>query len=159
MTRKHRLVLFSILSLAILMFIFSNSLQNGPVSNAKSSKIAQLLAPLLNPFGWIPKDLFHALVRKLAHFTEFCVLGISLTGVSLNINWQGKRRWLAPVLSALLAAVADETIQRFTWRTSAFKDVLIDASGTVCGVLLVALILLLWQKYKRKQEGESSCLN
>ena len=93
MTRKHRLVLFSILSLAILLFIFSKSLQNGPESNEKSGWVAELLAPLLNPFGWIPEELFHALVRKLAHFAEFCALGISFTGTSLNINWQGRRRW------------------------------------------------------------------
>ena len=159
MTRKHRLVFFGVLSYVILVFIFSNSLQSGFESNAKSGWVAEFLTPLLNPFGWIPEDVFHRLIRKLAHFTEFGALGVCLAGVSMNIAWQGKRRWVAPIIVAFLVASIDETIQRFTGRTSLFKDVLIDLSGATCGVLLVALILLLWQKHKRKQGGKSSCPN
>ena len=90
MTRKLRLAIFSILSFVILLFIFSNSLQSGPESNAKSGWVADFLTPLLNTFGWIPEDVFHRLIRKLAHFTEFGALGVCLTGMSLNMNWQGR---------------------------------------------------------------------
>ena len=113
------------------------------------------LAPLLNPFGWIPENLFHRFIRKLAHFVEFGALGVCMSGVSLNMKWQGKKRWVAPALGSLIAAIIDETIQRFTGRASMVKDGLIDFSGAVCGVLFVAMLLWLWHYHKRKQGTES----
>lgn len=158
MTRKSRRALFAILSLAELGFIFHNSLQGSGASNATSREVAALLTPGLNAAGRIEEETFHVLIRKMAHFAEFGALGVSFAGVSLNMEWSGKRKWIAPVLAALAAAITDETIQHFTGRTSALRDVLIDWSGAVCGVFFVMLAVHLWRGIKTKRR-DSLCRN
>lgn len=158
MKRQNRLVFFIILSVLVLCFIFSNSLQSGPESNAQSGRVAQWLQPILNPFGRIPADTFHKIVRKLAHFTEFAALGVCLFGWVCNLSKQPKRPWLLAGMCALPAAVADETIQRFTGRTAMLRDVLLDASGAAFGIIITALLLSLW-RHLTKRGGEPSCPN
>lgn len=158
MTRRFRLVLFVLLSLAELGFIFHNSLQGSSASNAASREVAALLTPGLNAAGRIEGETFHVLIRKMAHFVEFGALGLSFAGVSMNMEWSGKRRWVAPVLAALAAAITDETIQHFTGRTSALRDVLIDWSGAACGVFFVMLAVRLWTDVKTKRR-DSLCRN
>lgn len=145
MNRKHRLVLFTILSLMVLGFIFGNSLQSRGESSARSSGIADLLRPLFDPFGRISDVQFHHLIRKLAHFTEFAALGFCLIGLAVNTLWiEKKQRWV-PALLSLATAVADETIQYFTGRACMIRDVLLDFSGALFGILLMWLILWGWK--------------
>lgn len=158
MQRKHRYVLFLILSLFLVCFIFSNSLRNGPESNAQSGRVAQWLQPILNPFGRIPEDAFHKIVRKLAHFTEFAALGVCLFGWACNLSKQPQRPWLLAGMCALMVAVTDETIQLFTGRTAMLRDVLLDATGAAFGILFTALLLSRWRCLS-KRGGEPSCPN
>lgn len=153
MKRTHRLIFFTILSFLLLSFIFSNSLQSGEESNAISGGVSLWLKPILDPFDRMPEDRFHYLVRKLAHFTEFAALGMSLTGVALNLKKTSP--WLMPVLWALLAACADETIQRFTGRTCAWGDVCIDFSGAIVGRVLVYGVRNVWKHFSGKWTGDS----
>ena len=135
MKRKYRLLFFSVLSILLLCFIFGNSLQGGEESNAASGWVADFLKPILDPFNKMSDTFFHFLIRKLAHFTEFAALGMSLTGLARNL----KRRPhpLMPALWAFCAACTDETIQCFTGRTCAWQDVCIDFSGAIVGVVFV----------------------
>ena len=148
MTRKHRLLLFTILSLLILSFIFGNSLQSREESSAKSRGIMDLLRPLLDPFGRLTEDELHHFVRKLAHFTEFAALGFCLGGAALNTLWTGKKRILSPILWSAMAAVTDETIQYFTGRACMVKDMLLDTCGAVFGIVCVAAIMWAWKRLK-----------
>ena len=128
----------------MVFFIFSNSFQSSEVSNAASGWVADLLRPLLNPRGRLPDDLYHKLVRKLAHFTEFGLLGFWLGGIAANVDW--KRKWLYGAGAAVLIACADEIIQSFTGRTNSIKDVCIDGAGAICGIAVMALIVVLIRK-------------
>ena len=149
MKRQYRLIFFTIFSLLILSFIFGNSLQSREESSAKSRGFMDLLRPILDPFGWFSDDFFHHLIRKLAHFTEFAALGICLTGVALNTLWTGKKRILLPILWSAMAAVTDENIQRFTGRSCAVKDMLLDTCGAVFGIGCVAAIMWAWKRLNR----------
>lgn len=137
---------------------FYNSLQTCTDSNAVSMGAAAFVVPLLDPAGWLPADMFHVIVRKLAHFAEFGVLGICLTGASLNMDWSGKKRWIAPILLGLLAAVVDENIQRVSGRVYSLRDILIDFGGTSSGAGATALVIQLKTR-RRKTEEDSSCQN
>lgn len=158
MPRTHRLWLFSILSIVIVCFIFHNSLQNCTESNAVSMDVVSFVTPLLNPTGWFPVGIFHTIVRKLAHFSEFGALGICLTGASLNMSWSGKKQWIVPILLALLIAVVDENIQRVSGRVCSLKDILIDLGGALSGTGATALFIQV-KMYRRKTEGDSPCQN
>ena len=150
MGRKLRIVLFAVLALAVMWFIFGNSLEGAAESNSKSGTVAELLRPLLDPQHRLSEETFNKLIRKLAHFAEFAALGFFLCGVSVNIRWRRlSPRFCAPLLAAVLIASADETIQRFTGRTSMVKDVLLDTAGALTGIVLM---LLLWTSLRRSRK-------
>ena len=59
------------------------------------------------------------------------------------------RGWITPFLLALLVSFLDETIQIFSGRGPAVKDMWIDLSGAVLGLLLALLLRLLFRKRSR----------
>ena len=67
-------------------------------------------------------------LRKIAHFGEYAVLGLLLA-------WATRREAVAAVLGVLYAA-GDEVHQNFvSGRHAAVRDVVIDAAGVLTGVL------------------------
>jgi VanZ family protein len=106
-------------------------------------------------------DSLHGAVRKTAHFLEFALLGC-LTATLVRLIWLFLARslllWLTagiPSLFCLLTAACDETLQIFTGRGPAVRDVLIDFAGALSGVLFlhlaVGLILAVSRARRRKQ--------
>ena len=142
------------LSLLIIGFIFYNSLQGSQESSAMSGRVMALLKPILDPWDRIPEDTFHWLVRKLAHFTEFFVLGLSLCALSGRMIWKSPpMTWYAPAILALLVAMTDEFIQRFTGRTSALKDVAIDLVGALAGIGVTTAVRVLLAKRRARPKS------
>jgi VanZ family protein len=100
---------------------------------------SSVLLPLLSALfpGVHPHDLarLHAAIRKLAHFTEYLVLGaLTLRALLLQGTARTRATVVAIMLGALFAA-SDELHQAFVpTRTAAVGDVLIDAAGVVAGV-------------------------
>ena len=91
----------------------------------------------------VPFILFvQRLVRKLAHFCEFFVLGCIL---SLLLPLRPAMRLLAAGLG-LLTGLIDETIQIFSGRGDQISDVWLDFSGAALGILLTSLLLLLLRR-------------
>lgn len=135
---KHRFILlFLMLSLLITAFIFHNSLQDSQTSNAMSSSVAEVVKPIIDPDNQVEEKAFHKITRKLAHGVEFCILGSSVGGLMISLKPALRRCPVFMMLFFLLGtAVTDEFIQSFTGRTSNVKDILIDFSGAVVGVLL-----------------------
>lgn len=131
---KRRLNLCTALILLILAFIWGNSLMKAEHSNAFSQWVKELLAQFLGSDTAITRE--GGLLRKIAHFTEFTALGICLA-------WRNGMLGRSPYRSFLTgaaAAVIDETIQCFVpGRGPGIKDVLIDSSGVLTGMLLLYL--------------------
>ena len=148
--RKGKIILFLLLSLGIVAFIFTRSLQPGEESETESGFFVWLLQ--LVGLGGGDTGLLDHLVRKTAHFVEYACLG----GV-LACLWRVVllRWWQAGVLAGITAAVVasvDETIQlSVPGRTGQFSDVLLDTAGAVTGLLVVLLIL--WLCCRRKGKG------
>lgn len=115
-------------------------------SRAISDAVQRFLAwftPVGSPVADGGSGIWGTAVRKAAHFTEFFVLG----GL-LAVRFRGGRRrpWPA-LLAAVLTALADETIQHFTGRTSSVLDVWLDLCGAVAGTLAV------WWFGRRRNPG------
>jgi len=129
-----RLRLCITLLICNLAFIWGNSLLPGEISGAFSDWVKALLANIL-PVG--PDDgTGGGLLRKAAHFTEFAALGMCLAWLHGMLQ-KGKLR---PFLWGVLAACVDETIQRFVPdRGPSLRDVCIDASGVLTGIILLWL--------------------
>ena len=142
-----RTVVIVILTIGIIAFIFTNSLQNGEESNAFSAPFVEWAERIFDPNDKIPTQTFNYAIRKLAHITEFTMIGLALGGLMCSA-YRAKKQWhIAAVLFwGLSIAVIDEYIQSFTARTSSVSDVLIDFVGVLIGLGLTALVYHLTHK-------------
>ena len=140
MNRKRTLTLvLIILILVTIVFIWSNSLQSIPESQAKSIGFLNKVKPFLEIFVGTGNVTDH-LVRKLAHFTEFGTLGCELAlllALRKHINWQSV---INSAFFAMTVALTDETIQIFSGRGSQVQDVWLDFAGSCTGILFVIVI-------------------
>ena len=133
---KRRLAICTALILAILAFIWGNSLMPAELSHAMSEWVKGLLKPFLSEGAPVTRE-DNALVRKIAHFLEFAALGFC-------IAWRRgmlRKPQIPGFFAGTAAAVLDETIQLFVpGRGPAIGDVLLDSSGVLTGLLLFLLI-------------------
>lgn len=148
-----RKILFTLLSFAIVLFIFANSAQIGELSGARSQWVMELLNRLLSGAG-VGFRFSHFLVRKLAHFAEYALLGFWL---AMNLRIYTRRMlphisW--PLLGGLLTAVTDESLQTLIpGRDGQVADVLIDFGGVLAGVLAWLLLRFIWQLFRLRRES------
>ncbi len=135
------IIIVSILIAVTLGFIWGNSLLPADDSSEISGSLMEFIEELLERVipGYSPAaDTSDTPIRKLAHFTEFMILGIELTILVYRLL---KRSLVLPPFCGLLAAVCDETIQLFSeGRSSQVSDVWIDFGGVLLGFIMVVLI-------------------
>ncbi|MCQ2465099.1 MAG: VanZ family protein [Oscillospiraceae bacterium] len=82
-------------------------------------------------------------IRKIAHFAEYMLLGIT---VSSCMAFYGKikiQHIYNSLSFAVITAVIDEYIQLYTYRGSSVRDVVIDFSGYFFGTVISAFIISL----------------
>lgn len=142
--------LMTVLTAAVICFIFGNSLASADDSSARSGRLVALINSLMCGLG-IELEVTQHFVRKTAHFTEFAALG-ALSTVTVYL-YTHKRRASALIAAGigLLTAVCDELIQMFSsGRSCELRDMLIDFSGAALAALTVFLIL---KVVERKREG------
>lgn len=147
---NKRLALCCALLAAILAFIWGNSAMPGETSGALSGWVGKLLSKVL-PFLATENGLH--ILRKLAHFSEFAALGMTLGwlfGMSVKRPlW----RYALPLLCGAAVACIDETIQIFSpGRYCSIADVGIDCAGVLTGTLVLYLLFTALC-YLRKKNG------
>lgn len=138
-TKLNRTVILVFMILFTLAFIFSNSFESQEVSNAKSTALTEFFNRI---FG--AETLENPIIRKLAHIMEFTLLGAEF----MLFAAVRRMNFTVPLLSGLLCALTDETIQMFTGRGSLVSDVWIDFCGVCIGMLIVNCFL---RVFRRKQ--------
>ena len=132
--------------------IFINSSTAGASQNT-----SRIIRPLLEWFfpaaDAATLDVYHGYIRKLAHFTEYAVLGFfAARAFQLSSQTVLRKFWFVwAVLFFAFVAAADEYNQSFNpLRTSSGYDVLIDVAG---GLFAVTAFYLF--KLRRKSTGLS----
>lgn len=134
-TRKRVGILFITL---LLLFIWGNSILPPSISNMLSDGVTSTVGGEITHNGKQEETattwLTSGHIRKMAHVTEFAVLGI-ITFLMIQKK-QVREKIPLVLLFGLLVALVDETIQLFDGRTSAVKDVWIDFGGYVVGCVL-----------------------
>ena len=135
--KKNR-VLLLVLIVVTLLFIWGNSLLSREQSSDESAWVMHLVTPLLEVFvgkGHVTEYL----VRKLAHFTEFALLGFELLLWFAGARDKRRDALLLAAAHGLFAALADETLQLFSGRGSQIQDVWLDFAGVSAGAVLALL--------------------
>ena len=83
-------------------------------------------------------------IRKLAHFSEFMVLGILFY---VNINKDGKKHIVIALALSCIYAISDEIHQLCVpGRYCAITDMIIDTCGAAFGIFLTSFINERWKK-------------
>ena len=145
MTRKSTLRLLTVLIFLNLWLIWGNSLMTGTDSGSVSGGI---LAWLGQFFPGLMTGEGHHLLRKAAHFSEFCLLGVLC---ALRQRCSGQPTGITFIGWGMFIACIDETIQTFVPdRGPSLIDVWIDTAGFTTGVLLVAAGYAIAKKRSKK---------
>lgn len=149
---KYTLIL---LMAATVIFIFVNSMLPPEKSQEQSDGIKDVIIEVL-PDGSKAESFVEQYIRKVAHFTEYGLLGIELA-VYL-IFFEGRRRWLmalAPVLPFFVGFI-DESVQIASGRGPSIEDVWIDIGGfatfyliTLAAYGAVMLVIFAVRKYRK----------
>jgi VanZ family protein len=134
--------------------IWQFSLAPDATSSATSGVVREFLNDALSSAG-LSFQFTPLMVRKIAHFSEFFVLG-ALLFFTLRAHGIPYYLPLSVTLGALVAAV-DECIQIFVpGRGPAVSDVLLDTAGALSGALtlwgILALVLYIKEKISKKRK-------
>lgn len=175
--RTWKVISAGILVVLWIGFIFANSLQTGENSGALSGTIVELIIESLPQLtSWFTIDQLHFFLRKLAHFSEYAILGMWLWIFWLQVTknqvrqlsrakyqaqtsrmlWSKKeyrtiisQTMTISLLSGLLVALSDETIQTFIpARSGQVTDVWIDFMGIITAQIVLASICYIMNKRK-----------
>ncbi len=146
--KRTKRILFMALTGLLICFIWGQSMLPQKTSAAESSRLMNLIKPLLDPGDRIDGETFHHYIRKAAHFSEYAALGFCMSGFFRNLVWKRKPLHIpAAVAGCAFVAAVDESIQLFTdGRGARVSDVLLDISGAVFGLAVLSLLIILFHK-------------
>ncbi len=134
------------LILAMLAFIFIQSMIPPEESLKESDKVGDIVADIIPPESTVG-EYIQINLRKIAHFVEFAILAI-LVSLYVVLYLNDYKVMLLTFPISLILAVLDETIQIFSKRGASVKDIWIDFLGFAVVSLLFYTVYLL-SKYIR----------
>ncbi len=135
--KKRNFLLCLIITIGWTLFIWSMSLQNAEESSKLSGGIVDwLVNDVLASFDIEISNLEH-IIRKMAHFTEYMILGCLAVFTAKNKSID-KRYRIYPWIYCISIAVIDENIQRFVpGRSGQISDMVLDSVGALCGAVII----------------------
>ncbi len=124
-----------VILLMFIIFCFSN--QSSNASSTTSSGIVRNIFDLFNLNDIFVFDAFHTLIRKIAHFSIYLLLGFLVYNALFNKKISSINVLLCSILIVCLYAVSDEIHQLFIiGRSCEIRDIIIDTIGGSIGSLL-----------------------
>jgi len=126
----------------IIIFYFSHQPVNesSELSEGISKPVVEKLESIIKIN--IDEDKFDYLIRKLAHFTEYMILGILVYMASSKNNIPRNNTALWCIIFCALYAISDEVHQAFVpGRGPRVLDVIIDTAGSITGILMTKFII------------------
>ena len=156
-------ILLSVACALAVGFILYNSIQTAVESAQQSSRVVEVVqevASVVAPNSTVATatgeeyDKLHAVVRTLAHFSEYALLG-ALAGWCYR-SYTNKSIWLlAPTVGVAVLAVVDECLQAFSeGRGSQVSDVFVDVFGG--GVGIAFALFTIWWAWKILQKRSAN---
>ena len=154
MKRRILFVMSLLLTAAVLIAIFCFSAQPASQSNGVSKKLAEMVVKWMSWFATkYTIRQRNYILRKLAHFTLYFLLGCGLTGLLRT------GRKTLPAITAVpigaVCAVLDEWHQSFVpGRSPQLRDIGLDTCGVAAAVVLLLLIPSHGKRGDRPQKTE-----
>ena len=138
-----------LIAVYIMIFLFSadDAAESSSLSVAVTRKLINLYYHFFsgnnNAVLTLPvvTDDAEAIVRKMAHFTEYMAVGFLSFGIAVIWMQRIKAGIVAVTLQVFLSAGLDEIHQDFVpGRYASFRDVLIGTAGGIAGIMIVFLM-------------------
>ena len=154
MSKNNKSVVWLIITVVWMTVIFCFSAQPADVSTDTSLRVGMTIGKMSVPdFSKLPKEeqmdyakKIEFPVRKMAHATEYAILGCLLTNLCLTFPMRKAYMWGWLMGSAY--AATDEFHQLFVpGRSGQMTDVMLDSVGCLAGCLLIYLILCIVKKH------------
>ena len=143
-------VLFLILLAIAFYVIYNFSAQNGEMSGSLSQKVTEFIVKIVSKvktmdsvtkLHWIEK--LHPIIRKLAHFGVYTVVGFSIMGFMCTFDIRNIFKVLISFGVGATYAISDEVHQYFIpGRSARVLDVCIDSAGVLTGIFILVIIIV-----------------
>ena len=134
---KLKLIVYICLTILWILVIFSFSMQSGEESSQVSGGFISTVLGVFLPDDFTYMAELEFVVRKLAHYTEYMVLGI-LMCLTLREAKIPKQMIIGFIICIVIAS-CDETIQLFSGgRSGKIADVILDGIGAFAGLFLIS---------------------
>lgn len=144
----------AIVAAVIFLFSAQDAEQSSDVSHGFLMQISHLCADLFDvpcSTGFLFRSVFSwdHLIRKLAHFFIYTVLGTCCANACYRTFSSCKRSFASAFLFGSFYAVTDEIHQFFIpGRSCQLTDVLLDSCGIAFGLLFFGMVLMVLRKKK-----------
>ena len=157
--RRITRIILVFCALGVMTLIFYLSSQPAQQSSELSRGISFVLIK-----WFLPKDLsetelriiltnINAIIRKVAHFIIFSVLGSLLYSIFLTAK-RPRKPMLCGMTIGLIYALSDEFHQVFVpGRGAQWQDVLLDFFGVIVGIVAIKLVLKAIGRNRGKNEN------
>lgn len=118
-----------------MIFIFVMSSFDATSSSNQSNFIVDIITSIINIKD---TELLSFIIRKLAHFTEYFILGLLV----INFIIRYDKKIIIAILLCIIYATSDEIHQIFVpGRSCQITDIMIDSLGSIMGIYLCKLII------------------
>lgn len=159
---KTRKTIFLILIIINCITIFHFSNQVADTSSASSGRVVSLVMKVLPQFKnieehqkeHIANEVLQPIVRKLAHFSIYTLLGFLTINFALTYKQEKYKSILCSWIFGSVYAISDEIHQLFILgRSCEFRDVCIDSLGVLTGIAIMIIIIKIFDILKHKIKG------
>lgn len=147
MNKKKVLSWVLLISWLLIIFLFSSQ------TGSESSNVSNGVLKILESITHIPltSDVASFVIRKLAHFTEYAILGVLCANLLNAYQKLTIKNLIWIFLFCVLYASSDEFHQMFVGgRAPRIFDVVIDSCGSAVGILCYFQVYSI-KKRKHKQ--------
>ena len=155
MKHKKIILITLILLWMVIIFIFSSQVSDKS-SNISGNTIRIILNKLLLTQNMNEQQINEMVenlqtpMRKIAHFSIYTVGGVLVMVFFSKLNITSKKKIIYSLVFCAIYAVLDELHQYFVpGRSCEIRDVLIDSTGSLLGILVSYYIIKIFQKKQK----------
>ena len=146
-------IIFLIMLTMTFFVIFNFSAQGGEESGSLSQKVTAFIVKILSKVKNMDENLklhyimkLEPIVRKLAHFAIYTVVGFSVMGFFCTFDIKNKYKLLWSIFIGIAYAASDEFHQSFTpGRSPKLLDIAIDSTGVLVGIFIMIFLIILFE--------------
>lgn len=150
-SRRLVTVLHLLMVVGVLMLQYAFSAQPAEISGSISGGLAEQLMSIFGQQGNAQLvEQWDVILRKLAHFTLYFLLGYGLMGTVRS----KKPIWAFSIAIGIgaICAACDEFHQNFVeGRGPSIRDVLLDSAGVIVGAFVCYGVIRLWRRRKSRR--------